>query len=862
MKKIPHRNLMALVALLLLALMAAACGGTQQQPTATPAPTPTAVPQVVDVWQNVQQAGKIVVGTSADYPPYAFYNEKFQLDGFDIALMNAIGERLGFQVVFNDFAFDGLGSALQLGQIDAAIAAISVTPERQEMIDFSNVYYVGADALLVAANSPLTSLTIDDDLTNIRLAVQSGSVYETFARDSLIDAGLMPAQNLLVYTDIEQAVNDLQRGRVDAVLLDRQPALAFEARGNVRNIGEGLHKQNFAIGVARGQDPLRRVINQALSQLQDEGVVADLMEEYLKIKPDDILPVPTPEPEQPTPTPVPDQPTPTPRPQPACIDGMAWVADLTFDDRNMTAPPVVPPGQPFVKSWRVRNSGTCTWDSRYVLAFDRGNVAAAQMGGQPVAVQGTVAPGATYDFSVNLVAPTIPGVYQGFWQMRNPSNVAFGETIWVGIRVPAPTQPTPAPTQTPVPGISFTTTSNNIQQGQCVTNSWSTNNVQAVFYFQQGQNWQNNGVEGVGSRQECPQQTTTYFLRVQMRDGTVQTRELTVAVTPVIGAPTISQFAANPLQINVGQCTTLQWNVEGNTTRVVLARNNAPLWDGAPVRGSFQDCPPGAGQMTYTLQASGPGGSSQAVQTVNVQAQQPTATPPPPTPVPPTATPVPPTATPVPPTPVPQPVITNFSVQPGQINVSECVNVTWSTGGGTAFTRLFRDGANIQDNAPVSGNIQDCLGNAGTVTYQLQAFNVAGTMVSQDARVNVAQPQPTNTPPPPTPPLQGAWNLLQLNGQPLLPTVLLTAAFNNGQVSGNGGCNTFNASYSTTGNNVTISPPVGTQIACEGDIMQQEQQYFQALSSVATYEFSGPNLIFRNGGGATTLVFGPGISPR
>lgn len=852
MTKITHRSLIAVVALLLLALLVAACGGTGTEPTATPAPTPTAAPETTDVWQNVQQAGKIVVGTSADYPPFAFYDDRFQLDGFDIALMRAIGEKLGVQVEFKDHAFDGLGSALVLGQINAAIAAISVTPERQEQVDFSNVYYVGADALLVAANSPLTSLTIDDDLTRIRLAVQSGTVYETFARDSLVDAGLMPERNLLVYTDIEQGVNDLQRGRVDAVLLDRQPALAFEAAGGVRNIGEGLHKQNFAIALAQGQEPLRRVINQALSQLQDEGVVEDLMEQYLKIKPDDILPVPTPEPERPTPTPVPDQPTPTPRPQPACIDGMAWVADLTFDDRNMTAPPVVPPGQPFVKSWRVRNSGTCTWDSRYVLAFDRGNVAAAQMGGQPVAVQGTVAPGATYDFSVNLVAPTVPGVYQGFWQMRNPSNVAFGETIWVGIRVPAPTQPTPAPTQTPVPGISFTTTSNLIVQGQCVTNAWSTSNVQAVFYFQQGQNWQNNGVEGVGSRQECPQQTTTYFLRVQMRDGTIQTRELTVSVTPVVGAPVISRFSANPLQINVGQCTTLDWSVEGNTSRVVLARNNVALWDGAPVRGSFQDCPPGSGQMTYTLQASGPGGSSQAVQTVNVTAAQPPTA----TPVPPTATPVPPTPTPLPPTPAPQPVITNFSVQPGEINPGQCVNVNWSTGGGTAFIRLFRDGTNIQDNGPVNGSIQDCLNNAGTVTYQLQAFNVAGTMVSQDARVNVTQP------PPPTPPLQGAWNLLQMNGQPLLPTVLLTASFNNGQVSGNGGCNTFNASYSTSGNNVTIGPPVGTQIACDPEIMQQEQQYFQALSSVATYEFSGPNLIFRDGGGNTTLVFGPGITPR
>ncbi len=861
MTKTSHRTFIATAVLVLLALLVAACGGSQQQPTVAPEPTPapTTAPELMDVWAKVQQSGKIVVGTSADYPPFASYNERFQLTGFDIALMQAIGEKLGVEVEFNDFAFDGLGHALLLGQIDAAIAAISVTPERQELVDFSNIYYVGADALLVDADSPLTSLTIEDNLTGIRLAVQSGTVYETFARDSLIETGLLPEANLLVYADIEQAVNDVQRGRVDAVLLDRQPALSFQANGGVRNIGEGLHKQNFAIAVAPDQNPLRRVINEALIQLQNEGVVDDLMSEYLNIKPDDILPVPTPQPEQPTPTPAPNLPTPTPRPQPACIDGMAWVADLTFDDRNMTTPPVVPPGQPFVKSWRVRNSGTCTWDSRYVLAFDRGNVAAAQMGGQPVAVQGTVAPGATYDFSVNLIAPTVPGVYQGFWQMRNPSNVAFGETIWVGIRVPAPTQPTPAPTQTPVPGISFTTTSNNIQQGQCVTNSWATSNVQAVFYFQQGQNWQNNGVAGTGSRQECPQQTTTYFLRVEMRDGTVQTREQTVVVTPVIGAPVISQFSANPQQLNVGQCTTLQWNVEGNTSRVVLSRNNVPIWDGAPVRGNFPECPPGSGQMTYTLQASGPGGSSQAVQTVNVTTAPPTATP-----VPPTATPVPPTPTPVPPTatPVAQPVISNFAVQPGQINLGECVVASWNTGGGTAFTRFFRDGTIIQDNGPVNGSIQDCPGNAGTITYQLQAFNVAGTMVSQDARVQVVQPQPTDTPPPPVPPLQGSWSLLQLYGQPLVPGTMITADFNNGQVSGSGGCNTYNAGFSTNGNNVSISYPSSTQVMCDDAINQQETRFFQALSSVATYDINGNNLIFRDGGGGTILVFGPGIMPR
>jgi len=859
MKTNLHRLSLVVALLALLALLLAACGSSAQpQPTAMPESTPTTPAGLGDVWASVQQSGKLVVGVSADYPPFEYYNDQFQLDGFDIALMRAIGEKLGVQVEFKDFAFDGLGDALQLGQIDAAISAISVTPAREEQVDFSNVYYVGADALLVAADSPLTSLTKEDDLSKLRLAVQSGSVYESFADQELVETGLLPEDNLHAYNDIEQAVRDLQRGRVDAVLMDRQPALAFEARGGVRNIGQGLHPQNFAVAVALNQDPLRRVINQALEQLRQDGVIDDLVVEYLKIPAQEILPLPTPEPETPTPTPAPDQPTPTPQPQPVCIDGMAWVADLNYDDKNMTAPPVIPPGQPFTKSWRIRNSGTCTWDSRYVLAFDRGNVAAAQMSGQPTAIQGTVAPGATYDISVNLIAPTIPGVYQGFWQMRNPSNTSFGETIWVGIRVPAPTQPTPAPTQTPVPGITFTTTSNNITQGQCVTNSWSTSNVQAVFYFQQGQNWENYGVAGVGSRQECPQQTTTYFLRVQMRDGSVQTRELTVAVTPVIGAPVISQFTASPLQINVGQCVTLQWNVEGNTTRVALLRNNGALWDGAPVRGSFQDCPPGAGQMTYTLQASGPGGSSQAVQTVNVLTAQPTNTPVPPTPTPVPPTPVPPTPTPVPPTPVPPPVIVNFGVQPGQIDPGQCVTVSWNTGGGTAFTRLFRNGANIQDNGPVNNSLQDCLYDAGSYTYQLQAFNVAGAMVSQDAAINVRQPQPTNTP---VPPLAGSWSASLIGGQPTVPGTMVTANFSGGQVTGSGGCNNYTASFSTNGNNVTISYPMAGQMACAPEVLDQETRYFQNLSRAATYEISGNNLTLRDGGGAVVVVFGPGITP-
>ena len=88
---------------------------------------------------------------------------------------------------------------------------------------------------------------------------------------------------------------------------------------------------------------------------------------------------------------------------------MAFIADLNYDDQNMTAPPVLAPGQAFTKSWRVRNSGTCTWTTAYRLVFVEGNLPGAQMGGQAAFVAGRVASGATYDFNVPMVAPVISG---------------------------------------------------------------------------------------------------------------------------------------------------------------------------------------------------------------------------------------------------------------------------------------------------------------------------------------------------------------------------------------------------------------------------------------------------------------------
>jgi heat shock protein HslJ len=136
---------------------------------------------------------------------------------------------------------------------------------------------------------------------------------------------------------------------------------------------------------------------------------------------------------------------------------MDFVEDLNYDDEDLTNFPIVDPGQAFQKGWRIRNSGTCIWNSTYFIRFIRGD----QMSGQPAAILGGVDPGQTYDMYVDLVAPAAIGKHVGYWQMHNTENQAFGQTVWVAVEIrdseaptatPTPTEaPTPEPTATEIP---------------------------------------------------------------------------------------------------------------------------------------------------------------------------------------------------------------------------------------------------------------------------------------------------------------------------------------------------------------------------------------------------------------------------
>ena len=389
-----------------------------------------------DSWERVKLAGVLRVATSADYPPFSFYSQDFAIDGFDPALINEIGTRLGIRVEITDYAFESLNAVLQNDQADVAIAAISVSPERDAVVDFSNIYFVGDDGVLARADSGLAPITSINQLAGLAVGIQRGSVYETWAKDVLVDSNIISRNQLFAYAKPEQAVADLKANRLSIVILDRQPAIQYLSDPELVLAGERLNQQRLAITMPSGAAALQSVINQALLDLQNEGRISQLAQDFLGLRPEDIIPPPT------------------------CLDSMSFIRDINLDDERLTVFPEINPGEDFQKSWQVKNTGTCTLTQAYFLKYVRGNDPAAQMGGQPTSISQRVEEGETYDLTVDLVAPQQSGKFVGYWQMHNAEGLPFGQTIWVAVQGPGtppdPTEPTEPQPPTPTPTLIVT----------------------------------------------------------------------------------------------------------------------------------------------------------------------------------------------------------------------------------------------------------------------------------------------------------------------------------------------------------------------------------------------------------------------
>ncbi|SMP62835.1 transporter substrate-binding domain-containing protein [Anoxynatronum buryatiense] len=274
---------MMLAVLVAMLMLLTACS----QPAPAPAPAPAeagdapaeAAEDAVDgKIADIQAAGKIVLGTSADYPPYEFIVEvdgNLEVVGFDIEIAREIANDLGVELEIRDMDFDGLLAALVAGNIDFIVAGMVPTEVRKESVDFSVPYYRAEQRFLVRA-ADAAELSTVEALAGKRIGAQISTVQETIATEQIPDAG-----ELRFLSRINDLVMDLKSDRIDGLVLVGPVAASYakaDAQLAVSDISFG-QEDGVAIAIAKGNDDLTEAINTTLERLMADDLITQFIAE-------------------------------------------------------------------------------------------------------------------------------------------------------------------------------------------------------------------------------------------------------------------------------------------------------------------------------------------------------------------------------------------------------------------------------------------------------------------------------------------------------------------------------------------------------------------------------------------------------
>lgn len=256
------------------ALALTGCGGSG----ATAAGS-AAADAATDEGYTLVSDGKLTIGTSAEYEPFE-YMEDGEYKGFDLELAQAIADDLGLDLQIENVDFDTIVPGVASGaKYDIGIAAITATPEREDEVDFTDFYYMDDQAIVTMAdNADITGDNYAEalDAEGIKIAVQSGSTAEAFAKENFPNATLVPFKNA---TDCFAAV---QSDQADALVTNRSVAAQLVATSfsNEQVIKQVSTGEEYAIAVNKDNTALKDAINESIAKLTEDGTVDALMEKY------------------------------------------------------------------------------------------------------------------------------------------------------------------------------------------------------------------------------------------------------------------------------------------------------------------------------------------------------------------------------------------------------------------------------------------------------------------------------------------------------------------------------------------------------------------------------------------------------
>ena len=274
MKMISRRSFLAAAGLSAAALALTACGGSSSSvasSVASSAASSTAASGAAEL--TTVMAGKLTMATNATFPPYEMTTDSGDIEGIDVDTAKAIAEKLGLELQVDDMEFDAALLSVQQGKADIAMAGITVTDERKAVMAFSDSYATGIQSIIVPEGSDIAS---PDDLAGKKIGTQRGTTGYIYCTDDFGEDSVVAYDNGLT------AVQALNNGQVDAVVIDNAPAKEYVAANpGLKVLETSYAEEDYAIGMNKDNTALVEAVNAALEELKADGTLQSIVDKYI-----------------------------------------------------------------------------------------------------------------------------------------------------------------------------------------------------------------------------------------------------------------------------------------------------------------------------------------------------------------------------------------------------------------------------------------------------------------------------------------------------------------------------------------------------------------------------------------------------
>ena len=274
MKKISRRSFLAAAAVSVAALAMTACGGSASSAASSVASSAASSEAASSVAAELTtvETGKLTMATNATFPPYEMTTDSGELEGIDVDTAKAIAEKLGLELQIDDMDFDAALLSVQQGKADIVMAGVTVTDERKAVMDFSDSYATGIQSIIVPNDSDIAS---PDDLAGKKIGTQRGTTGYIYCSDDFGE------DSVVAYDSGLTAVQALNNGQVDAVVIDNAPATEYVAANpGLKVLDTSYAEEDYAIGMAKGS-ALEDAVNKALEELKADGTLQAIVDKYI-----------------------------------------------------------------------------------------------------------------------------------------------------------------------------------------------------------------------------------------------------------------------------------------------------------------------------------------------------------------------------------------------------------------------------------------------------------------------------------------------------------------------------------------------------------------------------------------------------